>query len=48
MPPEIVDLNDYKVTNWPSTSEFEERKAKEVEEMYTKLFEHPLAEAISS
>ncbi|WP_078549725.1 endo-1,4-beta-xylanase [Litchfieldia alkalitelluris] len=48
MPPEIVDLNDYKVTDWPSTPEFEERQAKEVEEMYTILFNHPLVEAISS
>ncbi|WP_078552197.1 endo-1,4-beta-xylanase [Bacillus alkalicellulosilyticus] len=48
MPPEIVDLNDYKVTDWPSTPEHEERQAKEVEEMYTILFNHPLVEAISS
>jgi GH35 family endo-1,4-beta-xylanase len=46
MPPEIVDLNDYKV-NWPLT-EGEERQAKEVAEMYTILFEHLLVEAISS
>ncbi|RKQ32697.1 endo-1,4-beta-xylanase [Oceanobacillus halophilus] len=48
MPPEIVDLNDYKVTDWPSTPELEERQAREVEEMYTILFKHPLVEAISS
>ncbi|WP_071394218.1 endo-1,4-beta-xylanase [Bacillus tuaregi] len=48
MPPEIVDLNDYQVTDWPSTPEFEERQAKEIEEMYTILFKHPLVEAISS
>ncbi|WP_138419409.1 endo-1,4-beta-xylanase [Aquibacillus sediminis] len=48
MPPEIVDLNDYKVTDWPSTPEGEERQAKQVEEMYTILFQHPLVEAISS
>jgi len=48
MPPEIVDLNDYKITDWPSTPEFEERQAKEVEEMYTILFKHPLVESVVS
>lgn len=48
MPPDIVDLNDYQVTDWPSTPEFEERQAREVEEMYTILFEHPLVESIVS
>lgn len=48
MPPEIVDLNDYKVDDWPSTPEFEERQAREVEEMYTILFEHPLVESVVS
>ncbi|MDQ0254806.1 GH35 family endo-1,4-beta-xylanase [Evansella vedderi] len=48
MPPEIVDLNDYQVADWPSTPEFEERQAKEVEEMYSILFKHPLVEAITT
>ncbi|WP_332631667.1 endo-1,4-beta-xylanase [Halalkalibacter flavus] len=48
MPADIVDLNDYQVTEWPSTPEFEERQAKEVEEMYSILFEHPLVEAITT
>ncbi|GAE93260.1 endo-1,4-beta-xylanase A precursor [Gracilibacillus boraciitolerans JCM 21714] len=48
MPPEIEDLNDYQISDWPSTPEFEERQANEVEEMYTILFEHPLVEAISN
>ena len=47
MPPEIVDLNDYQVDEWPSTPEGEERQKKEWEEMYRILFEHPLVEAIT-
>jgi endo-1,4-beta-xylanase len=48
MPPEINDLNDYQIPDWPSTREDEERQAKEVEEMYSILFKHPQVEAISS
>ena len=48
MPPHIVDLNDWQVDSWPSTPEGEERQAREVTEMYTTLFEHPLVEAITS
>jgi len=48
MPPEIEDLNDYQIPEWPSTPEFEARQAQEVEEMYTILFEHPLVEAITA
>lgn len=48
MPPEIVDLNDYQIQEWPSTPEFEERQAKEIEEMYSILFQHPLVEAVTT
>jgi endo-1,4-beta-xylanase len=48
MPLEIEDLNDYQIPEWPSTPEFEERQAKEVEEMYSILFKHPLVEAITT
>ncbi|MGP4039026.1 endo-1,4-beta-xylanase [Gracilibacillus sp. D59] len=48
MPSEIEDLNDYQIPEWPSTPEFEERQAKEVEEMYSILFEHPSVEAITT
>ncbi|WP_138419640.1 endo-1,4-beta-xylanase [Aquibacillus sediminis] len=48
MPPEIEDLNDYQVEDWPSTPEFEERQAREVEEMYSILFKHPQVEAITA
>lgn len=47
MPPEIVDLNDYQVDEWPTTPEGEERQKKEWAEMYRILFEHPLVEAVT-
>lgn len=47
MPPEIVDLNDYKVKEWPSTSEGEARQAEEVTTHYKPLMAHPLVEAIT-
>ena len=48
MPPHIVDLNDWQVDSWPTTPEGEERQAREVIEMYTILFSHPLVEAITT
>ena len=48
MPAHIVDLNDWQVESWPSTPEGEERQAREVSEMYSVLFAHPLVEAITS
>lgn len=48
MPPEIDDLNDYKVTEWPTTPEFEDRQAREFIEMYEILYSHPLVEAAVS
>ena len=48
MPPHIVDLNDWQVSEWPSTPEGEERQSKEIEEMYRILFSHPLVEAITT
>lgn len=47
MPAHIVDLNDYQVEEWPSTPEGEERQAREWTEMYERLFEHPLVEAVT-
>ena len=47
MPAHIVDLNDYQIPEWPSTPEGEERQAREMKEMYTYLFDHPLVEAIT-
>ncbi|ADQ41407.1 glycoside hydrolase family 10 [Caldicellulosiruptor acetigenus I77R1B] len=47
MPPEIEDLNDYKVDEWPSTPEGEERQAMEAALHYKTLFAHPKVEAIT-
>ena len=48
MPAHIVDLNDWQVDEWPSTPEGEERQAREISEMYSVLFSHPLVEAITT
>lgn len=48
MPAHIVDLNDWQVESWPTTEEGEARQAREIEEMYRILFEHPLVEAITT
>jgi GH35 family endo-1,4-beta-xylanase len=47
MPPEIVDLNDYKVDEWPTTPQGEERQANEVSQHYKMLVAHPQVEAIT-
>jgi len=47
MPPEIVDLNDYKVDHWPTTPEGEARQAEEVVQHYKTLFAHPSVEAVT-
>ena len=48
MPAHIVDLNDWQVSSWPSTPEGEERQAREIAEMYSVLFAHPMVEAITT
>jgi len=48
MPGHIVDLNDYQVPEWPSTPEGEARQAREWEEMYRILFDHPRVEAVTA
>ncbi len=47
MPPEIVDLNDYQLEDWPSTPDGEERQARETITHYETLFAHPLVEGIT-
>ena len=47
MPPEIVDLNDYQISDWPSTPEGEERQAQEVVVHYKTLLAHPAVQAIT-
>jgi GH35 family endo-1,4-beta-xylanase len=47
MPPDIVDLNDYQVEEWPTTPDGEARQADEVERHYRTLFGHPAVAAIT-
>lgn len=47
MPPEIVDLNDYQVADWPSTPEGEARQADEVVRHYRTLLADPRVAAIT-
>lgn len=48
MPPEIVDLNDDQVPEWPSTPGGEARQADEVVWHYTTLVRHPAVRSITS
>jgi GH35 family endo-1,4-beta-xylanase len=48
MPTYIEDLNDWRVSEWPSTSAGEERQAREVVELYETLFADPAVEAITT
>ena len=47
MPPEIVDLNDYQIPEWPSTPEGEERQADEMVRHYRTVFAHPATESLT-
>lgn len=47
MPPEIVDLNDYQVKEWPTTPPGEDRQAEETIKHYQTLFSHPLVEGVT-
>ncbi|SDQ64815.1 endo-1,4-beta-xylanase [Quadrisphaera sp. DSM 44207] len=47
MPPEVEDLNDYRIPSWPSTPEGEERQAEEVVRHYRTLLSHPSVQAIT-
>jgi endo-1,4-beta-xylanase len=47
MPPEIEDLNDYRVDDWPTTPEGEQRQADEAVRHYRALFSHPGVAAIT-
>ncbi|HEX7498215.1 MAG TPA: endo-1,4-beta-xylanase [Candidatus Limnocylindrales bacterium] len=47
MPPEIEDLNDYQVPDWPSTPEGEARQADEMVRHYKTLLSHPAVEAMT-
>ncbi|GAA5059994.1 GH35 family endo-1,4-beta-xylanase [Thermocatellispora tengchongensis] len=47
MPPEIVDLNDYQIDEWPTTPEGEARQADEITRHYKTLLGHPSVQAIT-
>lgn len=47
MPPEIVDLNDHQVDEWPSTPAGEERQADDVVRHYRTLLAHPAVQAVN-
>ncbi|GAA0989012.1 endo-1,4-beta-xylanase [Acrocarpospora macrocephala] len=47
MPPEIVDLNDYQIPDWPSTPDGEARQADEVVRHYLTLLSHPSVTAMT-
>ena len=47
MPEEIVDLNDYQITDWPSLPEYEERQLRDTENMARILFASPKVEAFT-
>lgn len=46
VPPEIVDLNDARRADWPSTPEGEARQARDIELFYSQIYAHPLTEAM--
>jgi GH35 family endo-1,4-beta-xylanase len=47
MPPEIVDLNDYRVDAWPSTPEGEARQAEQAVSLYKTLLAHPDVQGVT-
>lgn len=48
MPPDIVDLNDYRIREWPTTPEGEDRQARDLLAMVDTLFAHPLVTAFTN
>lgn len=47
MPPEIVDLNDYQIPEWPTTPEGEARQADDIVRHYRSLVAHPAVQSIN-
>ena len=47
MPPEIRDLNDYRIDDWPTTEEGEARQADEIVRHYRTLVGHPSVEVVN-
>ncbi len=48
MPPEIVDLNDYQIPEWPSTPKGEEQQKECLKTMMEYLFDRPLVEGFTT
>ena len=48
MPEDVGDFSDYKVDDWPTTPEGEERQAREMVEMYETLFADPAVVAVTN
>ena len=48
MPPEIVDLNDFQVNEWPSTPDGEARQAENLMQMMDYLFARPQVEGFTT
>jgi endo-1,4-beta-xylanase len=46
MPAHIVDLNDFKQPDWPSTPEGEERQVEQAVEFYSLAYSHPAVQSI--
>jgi endo-1,4-beta-xylanase len=47
MPSDIKDLNDYRIPDWPTTSEGEARQADEIVRHYRSLVAHPAVQSIN-
>jgi hypothetical protein len=47
MPPEIDDLNDYQISDWPTTPGGEDRQADEMVRHYKTLLSHPAVDAMT-
>jgi GH35 family endo-1,4-beta-xylanase len=47
MPQHVVDLNDYRIPDWPTTPEGEERQADEIVRHYRTLVGHPAVTGIT-
>jgi hypothetical protein len=47
MPPEITDLNDYQIPEWPTTPEGEARQAEEIVRHYRLLIGHPAVQSVN-
>jgi len=47
MPPDIVDLNDYQIPDWPTTPTGEARQGEQIATYYRTLVAHPAVQAVT-